>query len=134
MPYYIRARTYFKYAEEQIAFAEEEKDPEKILKFANEAIDRAVRALWAIVQIEAPKEKPSFEKILAELDKACEPELAKEIKNNINRLKELTKNPSLEAAKEALVLARQVVRRAREVLEPIIGPAKRVDQHRRLLF
>ncbi|OAG28088.1 hypothetical protein [Thermodesulfatator autotrophicus] len=134
MPFYIRARTYFKYAEEQMSLAEKEKDPEKILKFTLEAAERAVRALWAIVQVEAPKEKPPLEKILAEIDKACEPDLAEEIKNHVRRIKELAQNPSVEAAKEALILSRQVVRRTREVLEPIIGPAKRVDQHRRFYF
>ncbi|WP_022854309.1 hypothetical protein [Thermodesulfatator atlanticus] len=132
MPFYIRAKTYFRYAQEQLGFAEEEKDPARILKFAKEAVFQACRALWAIVQIEAPKEKPSFEKILSELDKACEPWLAREIKRAVKRIEELGKAPSQEGAKEALELARFVVRRTRDVLEPIVGPSERVERHRKL--
>ncbi len=133
MPYFIRARTYYRYAEEQLAAAEEAlaQDPERALKLAREAVERAVRALWSIVQIEAPKEKPPLEKIFPELERACEPHLAREIQKAYHRLEELSKNPSLESAKEGVELARFVVRRSREVLEPVIGPHEALDKHRK---
>ena len=122
MPFYIRAKTYYRYAEEQLAAAEETKDPEKAIKLAKEAVERAVRALWAIVQIQAPKEKPPLEKIWPELDQAVEPWLAKEIKKAWERITSLETSPTKEAAQEAIDLARFVVRRTKEVLEPLIGP------------
>ncbi len=133
MPYYIRARTYYRYAEEQLAAAEEAlpKEPERALKLAREAIERAVRALWSLVQIEAPKEKPSLQTLLSELDKACEPWLAREIEKAYQRIEELSQNPSEEASCEAVELARFVVGRTREVLEPIIGPQETLSRHRK---
>ena len=122
MPYYIRAKTYYRYAEEQLAAAERAKEPGKALSLALEAVNRAVRALWAIVQIEAPKEKPPVEKIFEELDRAVEPWLAKEIRKAWERIVSLKERPSPEGAREAVELARFVVRRTKEVLEPIIGP------------
>jgi len=133
VPYYIRARTYYRYAEEQLAAAEEAlpKEPERALKLAKEAIERAVRALWSLVQIEAPKEKPPVERLFPELDKACEPWLAQEIEKAYRRIEELSQNPSEEASREAVELARFVVKRTREVLEPIIGPQEILSRHRK---
>ncbi len=133
MPYYIRARTYYRYAEEQLAAAEEVllQDPSRALKLAQEAVERAVRALWSLVQIEAPKEKPPLEKLLPELEKACEPWLAKEIEKAYQRIKELAETPTAEGAREAVELARFVVRRTKEVLEPIIGPHETLSKHRK---
>ncbi|NPA49990.1 MAG: HEPN domain-containing protein [Thermodesulfobacteria bacterium] len=133
MPYYIRARAYYRYAEEQLAAAEEAlpQDPARALKLAREAVERAIRALWAIVQVEAPKEKPPIEKILPELEKACEPWLAREIEKAYRRIEELQENPTPEGAREAVELARFVVRRTHEVLEPIIGPQETLSKHRK---
>ncbi len=125
MPYFIRAKTYYRYAEEQLKAAEEalaQKDYVAALVRAKEAVERALRALWGIVEFEAPKEKPPVERILAEIDRATEPWLAKEIKKCWKRLLELESKPGLSEAQEAVDLARFVVTRTREVLEPIIGP------------
>ncbi len=134
MPYYIRAKTYYRYAEEQLAAAEKAllSDPAKALKLAREAVDRAARALWAIVQTEAPKEKPPLEKILKELDRAVEPWLAKEIQKAWERINELLQNPGPEAAQEGVDLAKFVVRRTKEVLEPVIGPIETLFKKRKL--
>ncbi len=134
MPYYIRAKTYYRYAEEQLSAAEEalSADPEKALKLAREAVDRAIRALWAIVQIEAPKEKPPLEKIFPELDRAVEPWLAKEIKKAWERINELLENPDPEKAKEGVELAKFVVQRTKEVLEPIVGPTDTLFKKRKI--
>ncbi len=136
MPYYIRARTYYRYAEEQLAAAEEAlaSEPKKALKLAWEAVERAIRALWAIVQVEAPKEKPSLEKILPELERACEPWLAKEIIKALKRIEELSQKPSQEGAKEAVDLARFVVQQAKKVLEPIIGPHESLSKRRKMFL
>ncbi len=126
MPYFIRAKTYYRYAEEQLRAAEgalKQRDLLAALARAKEAIERACRALWAIVEFEAPKEKPPLEKILSQFDRAVEPWLAKEIKRSWERVKEISaEKPDFETAKEAVDLARFVVRRTREVLEPITGP------------
>lgn len=125
MPYFIRAKTYYRYAEEQLRAAEEalkQGDLATALSRAKEAVERACRALWAIVEFEAPKEKPPLEKILAEIDRAVEPWLAKEIRRAWERLKESSLELSREGAQEAVDLARFVVRRSREILEPVIGP------------
>ena len=134
MPFYIRARTYYRYAEEQLAAAEEAlaKEPEKAIKLSWEAVERAVRALWAIVQVEAPKEKPPLEKILLELDRACEPWLAKEIRKALERIEELQKDPIPQGAREAVELARFVVQQTKKVLEPIVGPQETLARHRKL--
>ncbi len=125
MPYFIRAKTYYRYAEEQLKAAEEalaQKDYATAWARAKEAVERALRALWGIVEFEAPKEKPPIEKILAELDRATEPWLAKEIKKIWKRLLEIGASPGPDEAQEAVELARFVVSRTRDVLEPIIGP------------
>ncbi len=134
MPYYIRAKTYYRYAEEQLAAAETSlaTEPEKALKLAREAVERAARALWAIVQIEAPKEKPPLERIFKELDRAVEPWLAKEIHKAWRRINELLENPSKEGAQEGVELAKFVVRRTKEVLEPLIGPTETLLKKKKL--
>jgi len=125
MPYFIRAKTYYRYAEEQLRAAERALkggDFAAALSRAKEALERASRALWAIVEFEAPKEKPPLPKILAKIDRAVEPWLAKEIRRAWERLEELSQKPHQENAKEAVDLTRFVVHRSREVLEPVIGP------------
>ncbi len=126
MPYFIRAKTYYRYAEEQLRAAEralKQRELSAALARAKEAIERACRALWAIVEFEAPKEKPPLEKILSQFDRAVEPWLAKEIRRSWERVKEISAGElDFETAKEAVDLARFVVRRTREVLEPITGP------------
>ncbi len=134
MPYYIRARTYYRYAEEKLAEAEmaAAKEPARAVRLALDAVEKAIRALWAIVQIEAPKEKPPVEKIIPTLAQACEPWLAKEIEKAFKRIKELAETPTGEGAREAVELARFVVRETKKVLEPIIGPQETLSKHRKL--
>jgi len=132
MPYYIRAKTYYRYAEEQLSEAEKAQEAEKKLKFSREAVERAARALWAIVQIEAPKEKTPLERIFRELDRAVEPWLAKEIRKAWERINALQGSTRQEEAQEAVELARFVVRRTKEVLEPIIGPTDTLFKKRKL--
>ena len=125
MPHFIRAKTYYRYADEQLRAAEralKAKEFSTAINQAKEALERACRALWAIVEFEAPKEKPHLEKIFVEFDRAVEPWLAREIRRSWERLKEISMKNEIEAAKEAVDLARFVVYRSREVLEPIIGP------------
>ncbi len=131
MPYYIRAKTYYRYAEEQLAEAEKARDPKKALKFSREAVERAARALWAIVQIEAPKSNPSLEEIMGQLDRAVEPWLAREIRKAWERINALQDSPGVEEAREAVDLARFVVKRTKEVLEPIIGPTDTLFKKRK---
>ncbi len=136
MPHFIRAKTYYRYADEQFRAAEKAlkaKELSLAISRAKEAIERACRALWSVVEFEAPKEKPPLEKIFEEFDKAVEPWLAKEIRRSWERLKELSEKDDFESAKEAVDLARFVVFRSREVLEPIIGPPE-IPKRKPFLF
>ncbi len=106
MPYFVRARTYLRYAEEEFRRGHFE-----------EAFLLAAKAIWALVQVEAPKEKPEPERLLAELERAAEPEVARFFRRGWERFRE---GPSAEEARE---LASSALRWAREILSPILGPS-----------
>jgi len=119
MPFYIRAKTYLRYAEEeyQKALTRLNEGQEAALLAFKDSFLFSTKAIWAVSRIEAPKEKPSPEKLLEELSRAVEPEMVTFFKDAWEKFRTGT---SLEEAK---ALASQALNYAREVLAPILGPA-----------
>jgi len=108
MPYFIRARTYLRYAEEEFRRGQ-----------FRDSFLLAAKAIWALSQIEAPKESPDPESLLAALSQAVEPEVARFFQKGWQRLQ---KGASPDEARE---LAREALLKAREILAPILGPLGR---------
>lgn len=106
MPYFIRARTYLRYAEEEFRRGH-----------FREAFLLAAKALWALSQVEAPKEAPSPEAILATLSGVAEPEVGRFFREGWRHFEE---GLSPEEARE---LAREALLKAREILAPILRPS-----------
>ncbi len=106
MPYFVRARTYLRYAEEEFRRGHFE-----------EALILAAKAIWALAQVEAPKEKPGPEEVIAELSRAAEPEVARFFREAREKFKEGI------SPDEARELSAAALRRAREILSPILGPS-----------
>jgi len=108
MPYFIRARTYLRYAEEEFRRAHFE-----------EAFWLAAKAIWALAQVEAPRERPEGERLISELERAAEPEVVRFFREAARRF---AGGVSQEEARE---MASSALRRAREILAPILGPSVR---------
>ncbi|MBX6423935.1 hypothetical protein [Thermosulfurimonas sp. F29] len=108
MPYFIRARTYLRYAEEEFRRGHFE-----------EAFWLAAKAIWALAQIEAPREKPEGERLLAELERAAEAEAVRFFREAARSFAEGV------SPEEARKLSSSAIRWAREILAPILGPSFR---------
>ncbi len=119
MPYYLRAKTYLRYAEEAYkrALQNLSQNPRQAQAELKDAFSLAAKALWALAQVEAPQEKPPLEKILAELSHVAEPEIARFFQEG---WKKWQSGLSLE---EAQTLVSKGLAYAREVLAPLLGPS-----------
>ncbi len=126
MPYFIRAKTYYRYAEQQLRAAEDALDQGDLAgacQKAKEAVEKAMRALWSIVEFEAPEQKPSVEEILSQIESAVEPTMARELRRAWRKIEDLSsKGLDQDKVKEVIGKARFAVRNTREILEPLVGP------------
>ncbi len=107
MPYFIRARTYLRYAEEEYRRGH-----------FREAFVLAGKAIWALSQVEAPREKPEPPHLWEALKQAAEPEVVDFFRRGWERLEQA-------GEEEARQLAAQALKKAREILSPILGPSLR---------
>ncbi len=82
MVYYIRAKSYYKYAEglykELLQYSEK---GEKFQKKAQEIFQIALKSIWALSQITSVSRSPDFEEIWQEVKKSLDPEEIKKIEN-----------------------------------------------------
>jgi len=118
MPFYIRAKTYLRYAEEEYkkALKRISEDREAALSAFRDSFCLAAKAIWAISQVEAPKESPPPETLLEGLSQAVEPEKAAFFKEAWRKF------VTGISPEEAKTLALQALNYTREVLAPILGP------------
>ncbi len=119
MPFYVRAKTYLRYAEEEYrkGLARLSERPEEALSVLKDSFVLAAKAIWALAQVEAPKEKPDPEKLMAELSRAAEAEIADFFQKGWQRFKEGV------SPEEARFLAQKALQYAREILAPLLGPS-----------
>ncbi len=117
MPYYLRAKTYLRYAEEEFKKALERasEDEEAARRLFRDSFVLAAKAIWALSQVEAPKEKPSAEEIIKRMDSFVEPEVAEFFKKGWERLEEASTS-------ELRTLVSKAIGLAKDVLSPVLGP------------
>jgi hypothetical protein len=116
MVYYIRAKSYYKYAEslykDLIQFSEK---GEKFKKKAKEIFQIVLKSLWALSKITPVSETPEFDEIWKEAIKSLNPE---EIKI-ITKAKEIIF--SFESSEEEIIEAlRNTFEVVRKTLSPIL--------------
>ena len=64
MVYFVRAKSYFRYATDILNELKVEKTPEAIIKKAQEVFKLGLKAVWAISQVTPPEKPPTLEDIL----------------------------------------------------------------------
>ncbi len=126
MPYFIRARTYFRYAGEELARAKEhftEGRYQEAISLARAAVLSALKALYAINYPQAPNGPPAEEELLSALDLWQDPELSVQMKEIATSLEKLTLEPADRLqAERAIRLASDAVSLTKKALGPLLPP------------
>ncbi len=117
MVYFIRAKSYFKYAQDLFSSLKESQQrlPEEAFqKKAQEVVFTALKALWALSQITPPEKSPDFEEVVENALKGLSQENKQFVKKLISQIKSNTK-------KEVIIsFIEKLLNLIQEELKPIL--------------
>jgi Fe2+ transport system protein B len=106
MVYFIRAKSYFKYAQDLFSSLKDSYQSlseEEFFKKAREVVFVALKALWALSQVTPPEKPPEFEEVLKASLKSLSEEKAAFIKNLCSQLDSRTEKARLVSSVEQLL-------------------------------
>ncbi len=117
MVYFIRAKSYFKYAKDLFKDLYNLMDePEKARAKAKEVFKIALKAVWALSQVTSSDKKPEFEEIYQVALKGMDDFQAKRIKE----IKELLFSDKSLKSQEIIELVEETLKIVEQTLKPIL--------------
>ena len=117
MVYFIRAKSYFKYAKDLFKdLPNFINDPEKLKVKAKDIFKIALKAIWALSQVTSSDKKPDFEEIYKEALKSMDEFQARRIKE----IKELLYSNESIKPQEVIDLIDETLKIVEQVLSPIL--------------
>ncbi len=117
MVYFIRAKSYFKYAQDLFSSLKESYQAlseEEFLKKSQDVVFVALKALWALSQITPPEKSPEFKEVFDTALSSLSPEKKKLLKTSISQLN------SLNDKEKILNLVEKILSLVKEELSPIL--------------
>lgn len=114
MAYYIRAKSYFRYASDLFKdLSKFKNNPSELQKKAQEIFKLGLKAIWALSYIKPPEKPPEFEEIWNKTLESLEPE-------DISKVKKIKESIFSQEIKEDQIL--KDIKTFLEIIEKVLKP------------